>query len=76
MSNQFSKELHAFAEDHTWVSDHFESLLNEYAEQWIAVKNRHVIASDPNLMSLLGKLADPAHTCIEFVTREPLEMIL
>jgi len=76
MSNQFNKELRAFADDHTWVSDHLESLFDEYAEQWIAVKNRHVIASDPNLMSLLGKLADPAHTCIEFVTREPLEMIL
>lgn len=76
MSNQFSKELNAFAQDHTWVSDYLESLLDNYAEQWIAVKNRQVIASDPDLMSLLGKLADPAHTCIEFVTGEPLEMIL
>jgi len=76
MSNQFSKELRAFADDHVWVSDYLESLLDKYAEQWIAVKNRRVIASDPDLMSLLGKLADPAHTCIEFVTREPLEMIL
>jgi len=76
MSNQFNKQLRAFADDHTWVNDHLESLFDEYAEQWIAVKNRRVIASDPNLMSLLGKLADPAHTCIEFVTREPLEMIL
>lgn len=76
MSNQFNKQLRAFADDHTWVSDQLESLLDKYAEQWIAVKNRRVIASDPNLMSLLGKLADPAHTCIEFVTREPLEMIL
>jgi hypothetical protein len=76
MSNQLSKEPHTFAEDHVWVSDQLESLLNEYAEQWIAVKNRRIIASDPDLMSLLGQLADPAHTCIEFVTREPLEMIL
>jgi len=76
MGNQFSEKLHAFAEDHVWVNDHFESLLDKYAEQWIAVRNRRVIASDPDLMSLLGKLADPPHTCIEFVTREPLEMIL
>jgi len=26
MSNQFSKELLAFAEDHIWVSEHLESL--------------------------------------------------
>ncbi|MGA9350973.1 MAG: DUF5678 domain-containing protein [Anaerolineae bacterium] len=76
MSNQLNKELHVFAEDHVWVSDQLESLLDKYGEQWIAVRNRRVIASDPDLMSLLGKLADPAHTCIEFVTREPLEIIL
>ena len=76
MRNQFSKELHAFAEDHIWVRDHLESLLDKYAEQWIAVKNRRVIASDVDLMLLRKKIADPAHTCIEFVTREPLEMLL
>lgn len=76
MGNTFSKELAAFAEDHVWVSDHLESLLDMYAEQWIAVKSRRVIASDVDLMRLREKLADPAQTCIEFVTREPLEMVL
>ena len=76
MRNQFGKELRAFADDHTWVSDHLKSLLDKYAEQWIAVKNRCVIASDVDLMLLREKLADPAHTCIEFVTREPIEMLL
>jgi len=76
MSNLLSKELHAFAQDHIWVSDHLESLLDKHAEQWIAVKNRRVIASDVDLMLLRQKIADPAHTCIEFVTREPLEMLL
>jgi hypothetical protein len=76
MSNQFSKELSAFAQDHMWVSDYLESLLDNYAEQWIAVKNRRVIASDVDLMLLREKLADPANTCVEFVTREPLEILL
>jgi len=76
MNNQFSKELLAFAQDHIWVNEHLESLLEEYAEQWIAVKNRQVIASDVDLMRLREKISDPAHTCIEFVTREPLDMLL
>ena len=76
MSNQLSKELRAFAEDHVWVNDHLESLLDKYAEQWIAVKNRRVIASDVDLMLLREKLADSANTCVEFVTREPREMLL
>jgi hypothetical protein len=25
---------------------------------------------------LLPKLLDPAHTCVEFLTREPIEMVL
>ena len=29
MSSQLSKELHVFAEDHIWVNEHFESLLEE-----------------------------------------------
>ena len=76
MSSQLSKELRAFAEDHIWVSEHLESLLEEYAEQWIAVRNRQVIASDVDLMHLREKIPEPAHTCIEFVTHEPLEMLL
>ncbi len=76
MSSQLSRELHTLAEDHIWVSEHLESLLEEYAEQWIAVKNRQVISSDVDLMRLREKIPAPAHTCIEFVTRDPLEMLL
>lgn len=76
MSEQLSQELHAFEEDHIWVNDNLETLLTQYADQWIAVKNGQVIASDPDLEGLLSKLPDPTHTCVEFITREPLEMIL
>jgi hypothetical protein len=76
MSNYLTEELRTFEEDHVWVSDHLELLLSQYADQWIAVKRGQVIASAPDLMSLKEKLVDPARTCIEFVTREPLEMIL
>ncbi len=76
MSNQLSKELQAFAEEHKWLKAHLESLLDKYAEQWVAVKNQRVIANDVDLMLLREKLTNPAHTCVEFVTREPLEMLL
>jgi len=76
MSRQWSKEIKEYAEDHKWIRDHLEVLLGKYPEQWIAVKNQEVIASDVDLMLLREKLAEPAHTCVEFVTREPLEMLL
>ena len=76
MSSQLTIELLAFEADHVWVSENIETLLHEYADQWIAVKDGKVIASDPELVGLLSKLPDPAHTCVEFITREPLEMVL
>lgn len=76
MSDRLTNELRAFEEDHIWVNEHLELLLSQYNEQWIAVKGGRVIASDPDFKSLLKKIPDPAHTCIQFITREPLEMIL
>ena len=76
MNCQFTNELLAFEGDHVWVNENLETLLGQYADQWIAVKNGQVIASDPDLSGLLSKLPDPAHTCVEFITHEPLEMVL
>ena len=76
MSNQLTNMLLAFEADHTWVNRNMETLQEQYADQWIAVKDGQVIASDPDLECLLSKLPDPAHTCVEFITREPLEMVL
>jgi hypothetical protein len=76
MSGQFTNELLAFEDDHVWVNKNLETLLGQYADQWIAVKNGQVVASDPDLSGLLSKLPDPAHTCVQFITRDPLEMVL
>jgi len=76
MNGQFTNELLAFENDHVWVNKNLETLLGQYADQWIAVKNGQVVASDPDLSGLLSKLPDPAHTCVQFITRDPLEMVL
>ena len=76
MKEQLTAELLAFTADHVWVSENLPTLLAQYADQWIAVKNAQVVASDPELSGLLSKLPDPSHTCVEFITSEPLEMVL
>jgi hypothetical protein len=76
MRENVLKELDAFEADQQWISENWKVLLRQYGEQWVAVKKGRVIASDPEYRGLLSKVADPAHTCIEFVTLEPLEMIL
>jgi hypothetical protein len=73
---ELAEELRRFAEGHVWVYENREKLLEQYAEQWVAVKNAQVIGSSSDLDDLLLKIPDHAHTCIEFVTREHLEMIL
>lgn len=76
MKEQLTDELLAFEADHVWINQNLEALLGQYADQWVGVKNGQVIASDPELAGLLSKLPNPAHTCVEFVTREPIEMVL
>ncbi len=76
MNEQLIHQLHTLQADHMWVKENLETLLEQYTDQWIAVKRGKVIASDPDLGGLLSKLLDPAHTCVEFITREPLEMVL
>jgi len=76
MKECLTGELLAFESDHVWVSKNLKAILTQYREQWIAVKNRKVIASDRLLDSLLLKIPDPSHTCIEFMTRDPMETVL
>ena len=76
MNDQLTKQLLEFADDYVWISKNLKTLLKQYADQWIAVKNGQVIANDPDLTGLISKLPDPAYTCVEFVTDEPLKMIL
>lgn len=71
-----SDRLRSFEYDHIWVHTNLEDLLVRYPEQWIAVRDLQVIANASDLDALLSRLPDPAHTCVEFVTREPLELIL
>jgi hypothetical protein len=76
MANQLTDTLASFEADHVWAAENRETLVQQYPDQWVAVKDHRVIAFDPDLGALLAKLADPSQTCVEFVTREPMEMVL
>lgn len=68
--------LEQFADDHVWIDRNREKLLEQYGEQWIAVENGKVIANDADVHALRKKLAKPAFTCVEFLRRKPLEMLI
>jgi len=76
MENQLIKELQTYQNDNIWLNDNFNKLVQKYPDQWVAIKNNTVIASDPVFSGLLSKLTDSAHTVVEFITREPLGMVL
>jgi hypothetical protein len=68
--------IRQFEADHMWVAEHRDELLRQYADQWIAVEGGRVIGHDTDLDRLLDRLPDPAQTCIEFISAEPVEMVL
>jgi len=76
MKKQLTQELQSFASDHLWIYENRETLLRQYADQWIGVKSRQVIASDPDLTKLLSRLPEPAYICVEYITDEQVEMVL
>jgi hypothetical protein len=70
MEDNMVDDTVAFEADREWIDAHIDILVQQYADYWIAVRNRRVIASEADLGALLGKVPDLAHTCVEFVSRQ------
>ncbi len=69
-------DLRAFEADYAWIEENRETLIQNYPNQWIGVRNGSVIASDPDLDNLIQNLPDPAHTAVEFIPTEQREVVL
>lgn len=73
---ELTAALKEFEADHVWISENLERLLSDYEDRWVAVERGQVIDSDPDFMVLRSRLTKPAWTCVEFITRRPLPIIL
>jgi thymidylate kinase len=71
-----ARELRAFEEDSDWIEEHYQELLAQYPEQWVAVQNKRVIASDPDLSALRARVPHPGNTNVEFITKEEVDFLL
>jgi len=76
MPNKTVYPLQDFQNDHLWFHGHRKKLLSTYKNRWVAVQKQKVIDSDKDFEVLCSRLKDPGHTFVEYVTDEPLEMIL
>lgn len=70
------KRLWAEADrERAYWTEHYAQFLREYPEQFVAVRNGHVIAHDSDLPAILAKLErqriEPTQAWVRFITREP-----
>ena len=76
MTSHAVYSLQDFEKDHLWTHAHRRKLLSGYKNRWVAIRNQKVIDSDKDIKLLCSRIEDPGNTCVEYVTDEPLEMIL
>ena len=76
MSGNNIYSLANFQKDHFWVYEHSDDLLGEYKDRWVAVQNQKIIDSDKELEFLCQRLQNSGNNYIEYITNQPLEMIL
>ena len=76
MSNEGVYLLQDFEKDHLWTHSHWRKLLANYKNKWVAIQNQKVIDSDKDLKVLRSRVKDPGNAFVEYLTDEPLEMIL
>ena len=73
-------ELKEFCKNIDWLDERLEKLRKEYPNQYVAVKNFTVADYDSNLQNLLRRLKEkglnPSEIPIEFISKEPLRLIL
>ena len=78
--HELQAELQRFKRDTQYYEAHWEELLTQYPEQWIAVFNQQVVGAAPDFEQLLVMLEQSGipveRTLIEHVTRKEELLIL
>ena len=54
--------------DAKWLEENYQSLMQVYPEQYVAVKEQKVIASDDDLSKLVDRLDCPENTLVDLLT--------
>ena len=80
MATEMLKGLKEFSSDMDWMDAKLDRLRKEYPNKYIAVNNRKIVGSDPNLQNLLRKLKrkklNPGEIPVEFIAEKPPRLIL
>jgi hypothetical protein len=72
--------LSALQHDHLYMQQNYEKLRKKYIDEFVAIRNKKIIASNKDLESLLrflrSKKINPACTLIEFFPPKDLLLVL
>ena len=60
MQQDAHTELERFHNDGLWFSDHYNELLEEYPDHWVAIYHKEVVGTSPNPDELLADLNNRA----------------
>ena len=64
-------EIKEFAENKIWLLENFGKVANHYRGQYVAIKDKEIIASDKNIPDLKDKVEE--YTIIEYIPTEQEE---
>ena len=77
-TERIAEKLKQFTRDKEFVSKHWEELLRQYPDKWIAVLRGRVIAFADDLKTLIGSIPeeDRSATVVKFLNANPKPLIL
>lgn len=79
-AKQLDRVLKPFAEAAEFVAAHYDDLLTQYPEQWVAVSGQRIVAASQSRVGLKRRLRgmrqDPAKLYIGFLTGQRHTLIL
>lgn len=75
-----NEELARFERDGDYLDQHYEELLEQYPEQWVAIYNQRVVAHAKDIWELVRQVREggipPGDIFQSYLTKNPPEWIL
>jgi len=77
---EYIKEMTEFKNNQNWFMKNFDNILKKYSDMFVAVWHQSVLDVDIDLKSLQKRVCEKTKRAgsvyVEYVTDEPLELIL
>jgi len=80
LSLMLKERLETLSEDSRWMLSRDSYLRKKYPDMFVAVREKRVVASSPDMDEIIKKLKeksiDPKSVVIDYVSKEPVKLLL